>query len=174
VTARFVIEALAAHHDRTAFTSGVEALDHYFRRQVSQDVRRLATACHVATEADTGRVAGFHTLAAGGVPLAELPDELRKRLPRYPSVPVALLGRLAVDRDYRGAGLGAALLWDAITKCIRSEIGVHALVVEAKDDGAVAFYRHFCFVRFGSLPNRLMLALGRLQISPASGEDGSA
>jgi predicted GNAT family N-acyltransferase len=64
-----------------------------------------------------------------------------KRLPRYPSVPVARLCRLAVDQD-RGRKLGSALLWDAIQRSSRSEIAVFALVVDAKDDQAAAFYHH--------------------------------
>lgn len=178
MTTRFVIEPLGSHRARTAFTCGIDALDRYFRQQAPQDVRRRTTACYVAVDMETGNTAGFYTLAAGGIPLAALPDDLVKRLPRYPSVPVARLGRLAVDRGYRGTGLGGALLWDAITKAIRSEIGVHALVVDAKDDEAAGFYRHFGFVGFGSLPNRLLLPLAyrllQAQISPASGDDGSA
>jgi hypothetical protein len=77
---------------------------------VTQDVRRRATACYVAADAATSRIAGYYTLAAGGVLLSDLPDALTKRLPRYPSVPVARLGRLAVDAAYRGRKLGAALL----------------------------------------------------------------
>jgi hypothetical protein len=65
-------------------------------------VRRRATGCFVAREIATDRIAGFYTLAAGGVLLAEMPAPLAKRLPRYPSVPVARLGRLAVDLAYHG------------------------------------------------------------------------
>ena len=105
--AEFIIEALGPGHDRSGFSCGIEALDRYFREQVTQDMRRRATACYVAREAAGSKVAGYYTLAAGGVPLAELPAALAKKLPRYPSVPVARLGRLAVDRAYRGRKLGA-------------------------------------------------------------------
>jgi GNAT superfamily N-acetyltransferase len=64
---------------------------------------------------------------------------LAKRLPGYPSVRVARLGRLAVDQAYRGRKLGSALLWDAVQRSLRSEIAVFALVVDAKDDQAEAF-----------------------------------
>jgi len=130
---------LDAGHDRAAFTCGVEALDRYFREQVSQDVKRRATACYVAVEVATGRVAGYYTLAAAGVALGELPESLVRRLPRYPSVPVARLGRLAVDLAYRGQKLGGALVWDAVMRSQRSEVAVAALVVEAKDESAEAF-----------------------------------
>jgi len=88
LTEPFRIELLARHHDRAGFSSGTEALDRYFQAQVTQDVRRRVTTCYVAVEVATGRTAGYYTLSAGGVPLAEIPESLAKRLPRYPSVPL--------------------------------------------------------------------------------------
>ena len=102
------------------FACGVEALDRYFREQVGQDIKRRATACYVAFDLATGKLAGYYTLSAAGVPLGELPESVVKKLPRYPSVPVARLGRLAVDMAYRGKGLGGALVWDAVSGSIRS------------------------------------------------------
>lgn len=163
MTAPFVIEALGPDHDRAGFSSGVEALDRYFRDQVTQDVRRRATACFVALDVAAARVAGYYTLAASGVALSELPEQLAKRLPRYPTVPVARLGRLAVDQAYRGRGLGGSLLWDAAMRALRSEIAVYALVVDAKDDQALRFYRHHGFATFGSRPRQLVLPLANLK-----------
>lgn len=161
MTAPFPVEVLGAH-DRTTFASGVEALDRYFRQQVTQDVRRRATSCYVAVEAATGKVAGYYTLSASGVPLSDVGDDLAKRLPRYPLVPVARLGRLAVDQAYRGQGLGSLLLWDAASRAARSEVMVFALAVDAKDDQAEAFYRHHGFASFGSLPRQLILPLAKI------------
>ncbi len=159
MTARFRIENLTAAHDRTGFSSGVEPLDKYFREQVSQDMRRRVTACYVAIEAETNRLAGFYTLAAGSIPLADVPETLARRLPRYQTVPVARLGRLVVELSYRGQKLGGALLWDAMMRAIRSEVAVFAIVVDAKDDQAATFYQHHGFVAFGSLPHQLILPL---------------
>lgn len=158
----FSVEALA-RHDRSGFGCGVPALDRYFREQVTQDVRRRATACFVAVEQATERVAGFYTLAAGGVPLTDVGAALAKRLPRYPSVPVARLGRLAVDQAYRGRGLGALLLWDAAIRAARSEVMVFALVVDAKDDTAETFYRHHGFETFGGAARQLIVPLARFR-----------
>jgi GNAT superfamily N-acetyltransferase len=162
VTGSFRIEVLSAAHDRAAFSSGTPALDRYFAQQVTQDVRRRATTCYVAVESATGMIAGFYTVAAAGIPLTDLPPALLKRLPRYPSVPVARLGRLAVDQRYRGQKLGGALLWDAIQRAGRSEVAVFALVVDAKDDAAEAFYRHHGFIAFGSSSRQLVLALAKI------------
>jgi ribosomal protein S18 acetylase RimI-like enzyme len=155
----FTIAALGSSHDRESFSCGVEVLDRYFQKQVTQDVRRRATACYVAIDSAEAKVAGYYTLAAAGIPLADMPPELAKRLPRYPSVPVARLGRLAVDQGYRGRKLGSALLWDAAQRFARSEIAVFTLVVDAKDDQAEAFYRHHGFVPFGSQPRQFVLPL---------------
>ncbi len=163
MTGSFLVEPLAPGLDRTGFTCGVDALDRYFLRQAGQDVRRRATACFVAREIATGKTAGYYTLAAGGVLLAEMPARFAKRLPRYPSVPVARLGRLAVALAYRGLKLGGALLWDAVDRAARSEIAVYALVVDAKDEQAESFYRHHGFVAFGGSPRKLILPLSSLR-----------
>lgn len=164
MTARLRIEALGAAHDRKAFACGVEALDRYFHDQVGQDVRRRVTACYVACDAEgRDRVAGFYTLAAAGVVLSEIPQALAKRLPRYGAAPVALLGRLAIDQAYRGQGLGGILLWDAVMRAARSEVAVFAVLVDAKDAAAEAFYRHHGFVSLDSEGRRLVLPLTGLR-----------
>jgi len=155
---QFLIEALAAH-DRVGFSCGVEPLDRYFREQVTQDMRRRVTSCFVAIDEENARVAGYYTLASGAIALSDLPAQIGKRLPRYPSVPVARLGRLAVHQDYRGLKLGAALLWDAAMRASRSELMAFALVVDAKDDQAEAFYVHHGFIPLGS--RRLVLPFGK-------------
>ena len=155
---QFRIDVLAAHN-RTGFSCGVEPLDQYFREQVTQDIRRRATACFVVVDETDERVAGYYTLAVGSVALTDLPEQLVKRLPRYPSVPVARLGRLAVDEAFRGQGLGGALLWDAVMRAARSELMAFALVVDAKDDQAEAFYLHHGFTLLGS--RQLILPFGK-------------
>ena len=159
MTAGFRLEVLGARHAREGFTCGVAALDAYFARQATQDVRRRASACYVAVEAGTGKVVGFYTLAAGGVPLTDLPEALTRRMPRYPSVPVARVGRLAVDKAFHGQKLGGALLADAAVRAMRSEVAVFALVVDAEDDSAEAFYLHHGFERFGTKTRQLMVSL---------------
>jgi len=159
MTPEFTIESLSAEHDRAGFSCGVDALDRYLRHQAGQDVRRRATACFVAREIATGRIAGYYTLAAGGILLTEMPASLARRLPRYPFVPVARLGRLAVAVAWQGKGLGGVLLWDAVERAARSEVAVYALVVDAKDENAERFYRHHGFVALSTTPGTLILPL---------------
>jgi GNAT superfamily N-acetyltransferase len=159
VTPPFRIELLTSKHNRASFSCGVDALDRYLREQASQDMRRRAASCYVAVDSVTSALAGYYTLAAAGTPLTDLPEHLVKKLPRYPSVPVALLGRLAVDTTFQGKNIGAGLLGNAIQRALRSEIAVAALIVIAKDEQAEAFYRHHNFLNFGSLPHQLILHL---------------
>ena len=153
------MEVLSAQHDRNSFDCGVEALNTYFARQAAQDVRRRTSACYAALDAKTAKLAGYYTLAAAGVPLTDLPELLTKQLPRYPSVPVAKVGRLAVDQAFHGKKLGGALLADAAVRAARSEVAVFALVVDAKDEAAEAFYLHHGFQRFGITARQLIVSL---------------
>ncbi len=158
----FRLEVLRAEHDRKAFSCGVEPLDRYFREQATQDIRRRVSACYVAIDEATSAIAGYYTLAAGGVPLDEMPSQLAKRLPRYASVPVVRMGRLAVHQHYHGKKLGAALLWDAVLRATRSEIAAFALVVDAKNDAAADFYRHHGFVALDVEQRRWLLPLANV------------
>ena len=158
MTGPFSIEPLSGSHPRTAFSCGVPELDRYFHEIVSQDIKRRLSNCFVALD-KAGVVAAYYTLAATSLPLTELPPKVTKRLPRYPLVPAGLIGRLAVDRSYRGQGLGAALIVDAIARAMRSERAIFALVVDAKDEAASRFYQHLGFRTFISHPMRLFLPI---------------
>lgn len=164
MTAPFRIEVLKPEHHRKYFCCGDNALDRYFSERVTQDIRRRVAACYVAIENESARIAGFYTLSAADIPLTDVPETLAKRLPRYPAIPVAKLGRLAVDKEFLGKRIGGSLLWDALLRAARSEIAVFALVVDAKNENAVNFYRHHGFISFGSLPNQMILPLSKIQI----------
>lgn len=157
-SAPFQLAPLDAAHDRTTFNSGSKPLDRYLQEQVTQDVRRRVAACFVAL-ADGQRIAGYYTLASASLLLADLPASTGKKLPRYPTVPAVRMGRLAVDQTLKGQGLGGALLADALDRAARSEIAAYALMVDAKDEAAAAFYRHHGFIALPDLPLTLFLPL---------------
>jgi len=159
VTPPFRLEPLSDHHDRAAFTCGEEALDQYLRTQATQDMRRRIASCFVAIETVSGRLAGFYTIASASIPTPDLPTEMRKRLPRYPTLPAVRIGRLAVDLNFRGRGLGAALLADAVNRTLKAPPAVFALLVDAKNDVAVAFYQRYGFRQFANQPRTLFLPM---------------
>jgi ribosomal protein S18 acetylase RimI-like enzyme len=148
VTFPYRIAELSPDHDRSTFSSGSPPLDRYIREQATQDIRRQVSKCFVIHETGAAAIAGYYTLAASSVPVDLLPDDLKRRLPRYPTVPVARIGRLAADRQHRGRKLGSTLVYDACQRASRAEMGVFALIVDAKDDQAEAFYRHYGFAAF--------------------------
>jgi GNAT superfamily N-acetyltransferase len=147
------IELLGAH-ERTGFSCGKTPLDDYFQRQVTQDARRRIATPFVMLMPD-GAIGGFYTLSSTALRLSELPEELTKRLPRYPLVPAALIGRLAVDRRFHGQGWGSFLLVDALHRCAASDIASFAVVVDAIDEDARAFYLRASFLPLPDSPLRL-------------------
>jgi ribosomal protein S18 acetylase RimI-like enzyme len=159
VTPRFTIEPLSTAHDRSTFECGNDRIDTYFRTTVSQDVKRRYATCFVALDSATRRVAGFYTLSSSNVALNEVPSEMAKKLPRYPTIPAVLIGWLARSRDFGGLRLGEALLIDAIRTVLTAPIGAHAVFADAIDDRAVSFYETFGFIGLTTRPRTLYLPL---------------
>lgn len=159
---RFKVVSLDLDTHRASFNSGVEPLDQYFKTQVSQDIKRRVTACFTAV-VTAGRVAGYYTLASASMLLTDLSQDLAKKLPRYPTVPAVRMGRLAVDHDFRGEGLGAALLADALRRAVASEIAAYAFVVDAKDNIAANFYMHHGFLATDQNPLFLYIPLATVK-----------
>lgn len=160
--APFRLAPLDPKHDRASFDSGSEPLNRYLQEQVSQDVRRRVTACFVALT-DDHRIAGYYTLASASLLLADLPANIGKKLPRYPTVPAVRMGRLAVDQTFKRQGLGGALLADALSRAARSEIAAYALMVDAKDETAVTFYQYHGFIALPESPLTLFLPLATMK-----------
>lgn len=168
---KFKVAALDLAIDRSSFECGVEPLNRYFLAQVSQDIKRRVTACFVATEVATeaatkakSQTAGYYTLASASVSLADLPDALAKKLPRYPSVPAVRMGRLAVDQAFKSEGLGSALLADALRRAATAEFAAYAFVVDAKDEAAARFYVHHGFIALPEQPLFLFIALASVKV----------
>jgi GNAT superfamily N-acetyltransferase len=159
VTAPFRLEQLKDEHERSSFACGEDALDRYIRTQATQDIRRRVASCFVAVEVATGQLAAYYTIASAGIPITDLPQEIIKRLPRYPTLPAVRIGRLAVDLKFHGQGLGGSLLADAIRRTLQAPPAVFTLLVDAKSDEAVAFYQHYGFLPLASRPRTLFLPL---------------
>jgi ribosomal protein S18 acetylase RimI-like enzyme len=155
----FRFEALGDQHNRTTFHCGEDALDRYFRTQATQDIRRRIANCFVAVELATGSVAGYYTLSAASIPLVDLPPEESRRLPRYPILPAVRIGRLAVDSRFQRRGLGELMLVNAMRRAAQDAAAAFALLVDAKNDQAAAFYRRYGFRPIADRPRTLFLPL---------------
>ncbi len=152
----------AQRHDRAGFSCGVAELDEYLHRFASQHRKRgISTAFVLVDSSEPSRVLGYYTLSAAEVDVAELRDADRKKLPRYP-VPCFRMGRLACRADQHGQGLGKLLVACAVQRCLqaRQQVAAFALIVDAKDEPAAAFYRHYGFTPCADSALTLYLPLG--------------
>lgn len=158
------IAPLKKAHNRKSFECSKDELNRYLRVQAQQDAEKRVAAPFVFTQPGSFVVLGFYTLSSSIIPVDELPPDLMKQLPRYGQLPVTLLGRLAVDRSVSGQGLGEFLLVDALRRSLESaqQIAAMAVIVEAKDQQAGNFYRHFDFQPFQQTPLRLFLPMGQI------------
>ena len=158
------VAPLEKAHDRKSFDCGNEELNRYLREQARQDAAKRVAAPFVFTQPGRPAVLGFYTLSSSIIPVVELPPVLMKQLPRYGQLSVTLLGRLAVDRSVSGQGLGEFLLVDALRRSLEAaqQIAAMAVIVEAKDQRAESFYRHFDFRPFQQTPLRLFLPMGQI------------
>jgi len=161
--APFRFETLSSGHDRAAFRCGDDALDGYFQTQVTQDIRRRITNCFVVVETVTSQVAAYYTLSAASIPLADLPPNEAKRLPRYPTLPAVRIGRLAVDQRYQRRGLGELMLMNAVHRTLQDAAAAFALLVDAKSDQAAAFYQRYGFRPVAGKPRTMFLPLATAQ-----------
>lgn len=141
-------ERLTGEHDVSAFTCGKPGLDNWLKTRALSNQQRGFTAVMVVHEA--GRVVGYHGLAPTAVIPSALPRSIRTGQPPDP-VPCLLLAQLAVDRAWGGKGVGTGLVKHALMRCVEAArlIGGRALIVNAVDDAAAAFWR-----RRGFIPSR--------------------
>lgn len=155
------IEALGASHQRKAFDCGDSSLNTYLQQYARQNVKHRINRVFVATDISAPQtILGYYTLSAGSVRADDLPTEHKRRLPNYP-VPVALLGRLAVDQQHQGQRLGTILLADAVQRVEQASavMAVYAIMVDALTPAAAEFYRQFGFIAFPGQPLKLFLPL---------------
>ena len=159
---RFFSQALGKQ-DRSHFNSGNNRIDHYFHQTVSQDVKRDYAVCYLLVEQSSGQIAGFYTLSSHSVALTDVAADLARKLPRYPSVPAALIGWLGRDLAYRSQGIGPLLLADAITRLTTAPVGIHAICADAIDEDAAAFYCEHQFQALVSRANGFFLPMSTAQ-----------
>lgn len=137
-----------ARHRREAFRCESPELTEFIQKRARKEMDARTSACFVLIPLpDPGRIAGFYTLSAAEVSASLLPGQLVKRLPRYPEMPVTLLGRLARDEGFRGQGIGDRLMQDALARALAGsgEVGSIGVITDPKDDRAAMFYREFGF-----------------------------
>lgn len=158
------IEKLSRLHAVEGFDCGEPALNRFLIRFALAN--QLANASQTYVGLAEATVIGFHTLVVGDVRHDEAPERLRKGLAHHP-VPLMILARLAVTRDWQGKGVAAGLLKDAMRRTLNAAdiAGIRALVVHAKNEAAREFYRRFDFVESPTDPLHLYILIKDLKRS---------
>jgi GNAT superfamily N-acetyltransferase len=158
------IEKLHRIHAVENFTCGQPELDRFLIRHALQAQQANSSQTYVAISGK--EVVGFYTIVAGEVQHTEAPDRVVKGMPRHP-IPLLVLARLAVHTKAQGRGIGAGLLLNALGRTLQVAeiIGVRALAVHAKDDQAVAFYRHFGFTASATDARHLFMLIKDIRLA---------
>lgn len=145
-----ISQPLNSTHKRTSFFCGNEMLDNYFHNQANQDIKRMLSACFVIKEEQTVFIKGYYTLSNNSIPLENIPENIRKKLPKsYLTIPTTLIGRLAIDIHFQGKGIGKLILIDALKRSfeLSKTIGSFAVIVDPIDKEAESFYDKYGFIK---------------------------
>ncbi|MEO5926159.1 MAG: GNAT family N-acetyltransferase [Bryobacteraceae bacterium] len=156
------IEKLHRSHNLDTFDCGQPDLNRFLVRFALQNQQAGASQTYLAI-ANESEAIGYYTLVVGQVSHEEAPARIKKGLARHP-VPIMLLARLAIGKQWHGRGLGSGLLKDAMKRTLQAAdiVGIRAFAVHAKDDQAIAFYEHFDFIASPSDPYHLFVLLKHL------------
>jgi len=149
---------LTGHHDRQGFDCGRPELNGWLRQVARQHQDKGLSKTFVATrEEQPARICGYYALTLAELENSHLPEASRKKLPRR--IPGVRLGRLAVDQEYQGKGLGELMLVDALVRAQRiyADAGGIGLFVDAIDEAAAAYYLRFGFIAAPDNPLLLFL-----------------
>lgn len=147
---RTMIVLLDMKHNRNSFDCEKDLLNNYLKSQAGQDIKRKLAACFVLVNKEADCIQGYYTLSNNSIPPSCFPESIKNKLSQsYESIPTTLLGRLAIDRNFKGKGLGKILLIDALRRSseISKEIGSFAVVVDPIDREAELFYEKYDFIK---------------------------
>ena len=150
-------QLLTAAHDVSEFDCGHSTLDHWLKQHALSNQERRASRTYVVVQEP--QVKAYYSMSAGSIAHEHATGRIRRNMPD--PVPMALLGRLAVDRSIQGRGYGYGLLKDALSRVILAAdlLAVRGVLVDAIDDEAKAFYMKFGFVPSPTLSLKLMITL---------------
>ncbi|MEM8719252.1 MAG: GNAT family N-acetyltransferase [Cyanobacteria bacterium P01_G01_bin.39] len=157
---KWVINLLDKSFNRSTFDSRNLQLDNYLKKYAWQNQQKRYSMTFVATVEDSKEIAGYYCTSASSIEFTNIPDSLKKKLPKYPA-PVMLIGQLAVDRKMQGQGLGKVLLMHGLSKAVRisGEMGLFAVIVDAIDESAKEFYLKYGFIALQDAESSLILPI---------------
>lgn len=148
---------LTEAHELDLFGCGISSLDDWLKRRARSN--QVSGASRTYVVADGAQVVGYYCLASGGLDLADATSALRRNMPD--PIPMAILGRLAIDRNWQGKGIGVALLQDAVMRTGQAAaiMGIRGILVHAISEEAKAFYERYGFTASPKHPMTLVMSL---------------
>lgn len=158
------VQLLDSSHDRSTFDCGESDLNEFLKRYARQNDKRNISRTYVLTEDNQPEIIGYYTICTGSVSFQSMPKDLARKLPRYP-IPTAHIGRLAIDSQRQGKGLGGILLADALKRIRKTAdvIGINVVTVQALHANAAKFYKAHGFKPFQDDPLHLFLPLDTIR-----------
>lgn len=150
----------AKKHNRKDFDCGIAELNFYLQKFAHQDQKRSLSRVYVLIEG--AAILGYYSLSSHSVSRQYLPESYS--VGGYGDIPFLLLGRLAVDKNFQRQGYGDALIIDAFyrTHKLAEQVGIFGMVVDAKDETAISFYKGFGFRQLSTTQKRLVLPLSAI------------
>lgn len=157
---KWIISSLENRFDKSNFDCGYPQLNDFLKKYASQNVKKKYSLTFVATKPESNVIVGYYSVSASSIEFANLPDSLKKGLPKYPA-PVMLIGQLAVDKTVQGKGLGKTLLMHALSRAVRasSEMAIFAVRVDTIDEKSQAFYGKYGFIPLQDQSSSLLLPI---------------
>jgi len=149
-------------HDCLRFDCGKEPLNTFLVRHALPNQSNGSARTFVGLDAN--RVVGYYSLALSSILYDDAPERMAKGLARHP-IPILLMARFAVDKEYQGLGIGTGLFKDALKRCLNvsRDAGVRAFMVHAKDDDARQLYLRFQMLECPSNPLHLYFLMKDLE-----------
>ncbi len=159
----YITVPLSRNHNRTGFSCGKPDLDIYIHQRASQDIKNQVAVCFVYPFHEN-EIIGYYTLSNGSISPELIPQEIKRKMPKYSYLPVTLLGRFAINEKFQAKGYGELLLIDALERChnMSAQCGSIAVVVDPLDDSAIGFYNRYGFI---TLPGSMKMFLPMKTIS---------
>jgi len=156
-------EPLRPDHDLSDFSCGHATLDEWLRRRALANQKAGASRIYVVTNDRGQKVVAYYAIASGALAVRDATAKLRRNMPD--PIPMAILGRLAIDQNFQQQGLGRALFRDAAVRIMRAadEVGIRGLMVHAISDEAAAFYQALGLQAAPDEPRLFMITLQELR-----------
>ena len=141
------IQKFERHFKRDTFDCGKEPLNNYIQRNATKDVKNGTCTCFIIKN-DDDEVIGYYTLSTESIPIEDAPPQFQKKI-NYQYVPVILLGRLALDKNHFGKGLGKLLLVNSLRRSLNvatNHVRAIAVIVDPIDEKAKQYYQKYGFI----------------------------